>query len=103
MRRLITNHWLQQQHLVILPWSINKKCSLVIGLPAHQILRQIDEEVVTLCLVQINDETGGAEPQAPFGGMKNSSTGFREQGQAAKEFFTVLKTVTINGIRYKKS
>lgn len=54
-------------------------------------------------LVQINDETGGAEPQAPFGGMKNSSTGFREQGQAAKEFFTVLKTVTINGIRYKKS
>lgn len=52
-------------------------------------------------LVQINDETGGAEPQAPFGGMKNSSTGFREQGQAAKEFFTVLKTVTINRIRVK--
>lgn len=50
-------------------------------------------------LVQINDETGGAEPQAPFGGMKNSSTGSREQGQAAKEFFTVLKTITINGIR----
>ncbi|MFJ7951452.1 aldehyde dehydrogenase family protein [Lysinibacillus sp. NPDC096418] len=46
-------------------------------------------------LVQVNDETGGAEPQAPFGGMKNSSTGAREQGQAAKEFFTVSKTVTI--------
>lgn len=52
-------------------------------------------------LVQINDETGGAEPQAPFGGMKNSSTGFREQGQAAKEFFTAIKTVTINGTRIK--
>lgn len=50
-------------------------------------------------LVQINDETGGAEPQAPFGGLKNSGTGSREQGQAAKEFFTELKTVTINGIR----
>ncbi|MFF5994454.1 aldehyde dehydrogenase family protein [Lysinibacillus sp. KU-BSD001] len=47
-------------------------------------------------LVQVNDETGGAEPQAPFGGMKNSSTGAREQGQAAKEFFTTIKTVTIN-------
>ncbi len=47
-------------------------------------------------LVQVNDETGGAEPQAPFGGVKNSSTGAREQGQAAKEFFTTLKTVTIN-------
>lgn len=49
-------------------------------------------------LVQINNETGGAEPQAPFGGLKNSSTGAREQGQAAKEFFTTMKTVTINGI-----
>ncbi|TQR30056.1 aldehyde dehydrogenase family protein [Lysinibacillus sphaericus] len=46
-------------------------------------------------LVQVNDETGGAEPQAPFGGMKNSSTGAREQGQAAKEFFTTYKTITI--------
>lgn len=47
-------------------------------------------------LVQVNDETGGAEPQAPFGGMKNSSTGAREQGQAAKEFFTTFKTITIS-------
>ncbi|WP_427109781.1 aldehyde dehydrogenase family protein [Lysinibacillus xylanilyticus] len=46
-------------------------------------------------LVQVNDETGGAEPQAPFGGMKNSSTGAREQGQAAKDFFTTFKTITI--------
>lgn len=46
-------------------------------------------------LVQINGETGGAEPQAPFGGMKESSSGTREQGQAAKEFFTSYKTITI--------
>ena len=47
-------------------------------------------------LVQINGETGGAEPQAPFGGMKQSSSGSREQGQAAMEFFTEYKTVTIS-------
>ncbi|MFB6466990.1 aldehyde dehydrogenase family protein [Cytobacillus sp. Hz8] len=47
-------------------------------------------------MVQINGETGGAEPQAPFGGMKESSSGTREQGQAAVEFFTAYKTVSIN-------
>lgn len=46
-------------------------------------------------LVNINNETGGAEPQAPFGGMKSSSYGPREQGQGAKEFFTTTKTITI--------
>lgn len=46
-------------------------------------------------MVQINGETGGAEPQAPFGGMKESSSGTREQGQAAVEFFTSYKTVSI--------
>lgn len=46
-------------------------------------------------MVQINGETGGAEPQAPFGGMKESSSGTREQGQAAIEFFTSYKTVAI--------
>lgn len=46
-------------------------------------------------MVQINGETGGAEPQAPFGGMKESSSGTREQGQAAVEFFTSYKTVAI--------
>ncbi|WP_152526241.1 aldehyde dehydrogenase family protein [Thalassobacillus devorans] len=47
-------------------------------------------------MVQINGETGGAEPQAPFGGMKESSSGTREQGQAAKEFFTAFKTISIS-------
>src|SRR5699024_4329787 len=47
-------------------------------------------------MVQINGETGGAEPQAPFGGTKSSGQGPKEQGQAAAEFFTQNKTVTIN-------
>ena len=44
-------------------------------------------------LLRINGETAGVEPQAPFGGMKASSSGSREQGQAAKEFFTQYKTI----------
>ncbi|RKP48901.1 aldehyde dehydrogenase family protein [Cohnella endophytica] len=44
-------------------------------------------------LVRINAETAGVELQAPFGGMKQSSSHSREQGQAAKEFFTSIKTV----------
>lgn len=46
-------------------------------------------------LVRVNAESAGVEYQAPFGGMKNSSSGSREQGQAAKEFYTVSKTVYI--------
>jgi acyl-CoA reductase-like NAD-dependent aldehyde dehydrogenase len=46
-------------------------------------------------LVRVNAETAGVELQAPFGGMKNSSSHSREQGQAAIEFFTSIKTVFI--------
>lgn len=46
-------------------------------------------------LVRVNFETAGVELQAPFGGMKDSSYGPREQGQAAQEFYTNTKTVFI--------
>ncbi|SEN76398.1 alpha-ketoglutaric semialdehyde dehydrogenase GucD [Lihuaxuella thermophila] len=46
-------------------------------------------------LVRINAETAGVELQAPFGGMKQSSSHSREQGRAAIEFFTAVKTVFI--------
>ncbi|MGY4688813.1 alpha-ketoglutaric semialdehyde dehydrogenase GucD [Salibacterium sp. K-3] len=46
-------------------------------------------------LVRINAESAGVELQAPFGGMKNSSSHSREQGEAAKEFFTSIKTVLV--------
>ncbi|WP_096188815.1 alpha-ketoglutaric semialdehyde dehydrogenase GucD [Evansella halocellulosilytica] len=48
-------------------------------------------------LVRINAETAGVELQVPFGGMKQSSSHSREQGEAAKEFFTSIKTVFIKG------
>ncbi|MFT9847460.1 aldehyde dehydrogenase family protein [Aneurinibacillus sp. REN35] len=44
-------------------------------------------------IVHVNSETAGAEPQVPFGGCKNSSTGSREQGKTAVEFYTQVKTV----------
>src|SRR5699024_756462 len=44
-------------------------------------------------LVRVNFETAGVELHAPFGGMKGSSSDSREQGEAAKEFFTSIKTV----------
>ncbi len=47
-------------------------------------------------MVQVNGETGGAEPQAPFGGTKASGAGPKEQGQSAAEFYTDSKTITIN-------
>ncbi|MDD9268163.1 aldehyde dehydrogenase family protein [Paenibacillus sp. MAHUQ-63] len=46
-------------------------------------------------LVRINAESAGVELQAPFGGVKQSSSGSREQGQAAIEFYTDIKTVFV--------
>jgi acyl-CoA reductase-like NAD-dependent aldehyde dehydrogenase len=47
-------------------------------------------------MVRVNGDTTGVDPHAPFGGMKGSSSGSREQGSAAREFYTELKTVQIN-------
>jgi aldehyde dehydrogenase (NAD+) len=47
-------------------------------------------------VVKVNSETAGIEPQAPFGGMKESSSHSREQGRAALDFFTNVKTVYID-------
>jgi aldehyde dehydrogenase (NAD+) len=47
-------------------------------------------------IVHVNSQTAGAEPQVPFGGFKGSSSGTREQGKAAREFFTQIKTVYLD-------
>jgi alpha-ketoglutaric semialdehyde dehydrogenase len=60
-----------------------------------QILTFIDD--IEAGLVRVNAETAGVELQAPFGGMKASSSHSREQGEAAKEFFTTTKTIFIKG------
>ncbi|HET8586473.1 MAG TPA: aldehyde dehydrogenase family protein [Candidatus Limnocylindria bacterium] len=47
-------------------------------------------------MVHVNSETAGAEPHAPFGGMKGSSSHSREQGKAAVDFYTETKTVYLD-------
>lgn len=44
-------------------------------------------------VLHINSETSGADPHVPFGGLKESGSGAREQGRAAREFYTHSKTV----------
>jgi aldehyde dehydrogenase (NAD+) len=48
-------------------------------------------------LVRVNGDTTGVDPHAPFGGVKASSSGSREQGSAAREFYTEIKTVQVAG------
>lgn len=47
-------------------------------------------------LVRVNGDTTGVDPHAPFGGVKRSSAGSREQGPAAREFFTESRTIQIH-------
>ena len=47
--------------------------------------------------VHVNRETAGAEPHLPFGGMKASSNLQREQGRAARQFFTNSKSIYVRG------
>jgi aldehyde dehydrogenase (NAD+) len=55
-------------------------------------MRFADEAEVGL--VRINRPTTGLDLNAPFGGIKRSSSGtFREQGNVAVDFYTRLKTV----------
>ena len=44
-------------------------------------------------VLHVNSESAGADPHVPFGGMKESGSGAREQGRATREFFTHSKTV----------
>jgi alpha-ketoglutaric semialdehyde dehydrogenase len=46
-------------------------------------------------LVKVNAPTSGVDFYLPFGGEKASSLGGREQGKAARDFYTSLHTVTI--------
>jgi alpha-ketoglutaric semialdehyde dehydrogenase len=47
-------------------------------------------------IIHVNHSTAGAEVQVPFGGMKKSSFGTREQGKEAINFYTTWKTVYIH-------
>ena len=46
--------------------------------------------------VMVNLPTAGTDYHVPFGGRKASSYGPREQGQYAKEFYTIVKTAYVS-------
>jgi len=47
-------------------------------------------------MVHVNSPTVGGEAQIPFGGMKSSGVGEREQGPSALDFYTDVKVVYID-------
>lgn len=71
------------------------------GLSVSLFTRNIDAvldyvDAITSGMVRVNADTTGVDPHAPFGGMRSSSSHSREQGPAAVEFFTELKTIQMN-------
>ncbi len=48
-------------------------------------------------VLHVNSESAGADPHVPFGGAKKSGLGPKEQGAAAREFFTHTTTVYLRG------
>ena len=58
-------------------------------------LQAIDH--IDVGVLHINSESAGADPHVPFGGAKKSGLGPKEQGGAAREFFTHTTTVYLRG------
>jgi alpha-ketoglutaric semialdehyde dehydrogenase len=56
-------------------------------------------DTVDVGVLHINSETAGADPHVPFGGTKASGFGPKEQGRAAREFFTKTRTIYLRGTR----
>jgi aldehyde dehydrogenase (NAD+) len=73
------------------------------GLSASLFTRDVNDALrlageIEAGVVHVNGESAGAEPHVPFGGVKASSGGSREQGMAAREFFTEVKTIYVEGV-----
>jgi aldehyde dehydrogenase (NAD+) len=71
------------------------------GLSASVFTRDLDRALrfardIRAGVVKVNQESAGLEYHVPFGGTKGSSSGSREQGRAAREFYTEWKTVYID-------
>jgi acyl-CoA reductase-like NAD-dependent aldehyde dehydrogenase len=79
--------------------AIAKANGIAFGLTAGVVTRDLNQALtfadrIQAGVVKINEPTTGLALQAPFGGFKHSSANtFKEQGPAAVEFYTRLKTV----------
>jgi aldehyde dehydrogenase (NAD+) len=56
-------------------------------------------EQIDVGVLHVNSESAGADPHVPFGGEKKSGLGPKEQGTAAREFFTHTTTIYLRGGR----
>jgi acyl-CoA reductase-like NAD-dependent aldehyde dehydrogenase len=73
------------------------KYGLVAAIFTKDIGRAMDfADRVEAGLVRVNAPTSGVDYHAPFGGTKASSIGPREQGLAAREFYTETRTLLVN-------
>lgn len=54
-------------------------------------------EEVRVGVVHVNSASAGADLHVPFGGNRGSALGPKEQGQAARDFFTETATVYLRG------
>jgi aldehyde dehydrogenase (NAD+) len=68
--------------------------SSIFSSDANTIYRFIDE--IETGITHINSPTTGGEAHIPFGGVKNTGLGPREQGSTALEFYTELKVVYVD-------
>jgi aldehyde dehydrogenase (NAD+) len=68
--------------------------SAIFTADTHNVFRFIDG--IEAGIVHVNSGTPGGEAQLPFGGVKDTGVGPREQGSNAVEFFTEVKTVYVD-------
>ena len=79
--------------------AIEKANGIAFGLSAGVVTRDLNQALtfadrIQAGVVKVNEPTTGLSLQAPFGGFKHSSANtFKEQGPAAIEFYTRLKTI----------
>ena len=71
------------------------------GLAAAVFTNNLDEAMkvadrLEAGLLKINGSTAGVDYHAPFGGIKQSGIGTKEQGLAARDFFTESKTILLS-------
>lgn len=82
--------------------AIEKANAISFGLSAGVVTNNLKHAFafaneVNAGVVKINEPTTGVALNAPFGGFKHSSANtFKEQGQAAVDFYTRTKTIYVN-------
>jgi len=55
------------------------------------------QQTLDVGILHVNSESAGADPHVPFGGAKSSGYGPKEQGAAAREFYTHTTTTYLRG------